>query len=172
MAQARLTDYFAQSKKGGIDRAARGKGQKANAVNVDVAVARPTRQNTRTAGRPKITRSSSVQEEFLRVINEAVSTSDEAKFTEDKVDIHASPKTPKRRSTEVEFDLGSAVFTTAEQHSSAKKRARVGPSQEGNTVAEKAAVKTGKRTARKRLILSKDGEQVSNTLELLLLSLT
>ncbi|XP_063044780.1 DNA replication factor Cdt1 [Engraulis encrasicolus] len=161
MAQARLTDYFAQSKKGGIDRAARGKGQKANAVNVDVAVARPTRQNTRTAGRPKITRSSSVQEEFLRVINEAVSTSDEAKFTEDKVDIHASPKTPKRRSTEVEFDLGSAVFTTAEQHSSAKKRARVGPSQEGNTVAEKAAVKTGKRTARKRLILSKDGEQAA-----------
>jgi len=161
MAQARLTDFFAQSKKGGIDRAARGKGQKTNAVNVDVALTRPTRQTTRTAGRPKITRSSSVQEEFLRVISEAVSTNDEARFTEDKVDIHASPKTPKRRSSEVEFDLGSAVFTTAEQHSSAKKRARVGPSQEGNTVAEKPSVKPGKRTARKRLILSKDGEQAA-----------
>ncbi|KAL2088480.1 hypothetical protein ACEWY4_015379 [Coilia grayii] len=167
MAQARLTDYFAQSKKGGIDRAVRGKGQKPAAINVDVATTRPTRQTNRISGRSKNTRSSSVQEEFLRVINEAVSTKDEGRskgrpFKEDgNVDVQASPRTPKRRSSEVEFDLGSAVFSTAEQHSSAKKRPRVGPSQEANPVVEKPEVKTGKRTARKRLILSKDGDQAA-----------
>ncbi|KAG5269961.1 hypothetical protein AALO_G00187080 [Alosa alosa] len=169
MAQARVTDYFAQSKRGGIERGARNKGQKPAVHNADnvIAKTRSTRQHNRTSGRSRVTKSTSscVQEEFLRVINEAVSTkndgrSKETRNTEDgKQDILASPQTPKRTSTEAEFDLGSAVFSSTAEHSSAKKRLRVGSSQEVNPVAEKTEVKISKRTARKRLILSKDGDQ-------------
>lgn len=167
MAQARVTDYFAQSKRSGIDRAVRTKGQKPSVLNVDVATTRSTRQSIRTSGRSKVTKSTSscVQEEFLRVISEAVSTKNEGRSkeirnTEEcKVDLQASPQTPKRTSSEAEFDLGSAVFSSTADHSSAKKRLRVGSSQEVNHVVEKPEVKTGKRTARKRLILSKDGDQ-------------
>ena len=172
MAQARVTDYFAQSKRGGIDRAVRAKGQKAAAggrivLDVDVATTRSTRQTNRTSGRSKVTRSTSscVQEEFLRVINEAVSTKNEGRSKEmqsteeGKLDKHlTSPESPKRTSSEAEFDLGSAVFSSTAEHSSAKKRLRVSPS-EVKPVVEKTQVRTGKRTARKRLILLKDGDQ-------------
>lgn len=160
MAQARVTDFFAQSKRGGINRAVRAKGQKPAVVNVDVATTRTTRQS-RTSGRSKVTKatSSCVQEEFLRVITEAVSSKETRNTEECKVDVKASPQTPKRTSSEAEFDLGSAVFSSTADHSSAKKRLRVGAAQEGNHVVEKTEVKTGKRTARKRLILSKDGDQ-------------
>ncbi|XP_062405578.1 DNA replication factor Cdt1 [Sardina pilchardus] len=171
MAQARVTDYFAQSKRGGIERAVRNKGRKQAVHSVDVATTRSTRQHKRTSERSRVTKSTSscVQEEFLRVINEAVSTkndmknegrSKETRNTEDcKQDLLASPQTPKRTSTEAEFDLGSAVFSSTADHSSAKKRLRVGSTQEVNPKAEKSEVKINKRTARKRLILSKDGDQ-------------
>ncbi|XP_030621027.1 DNA replication factor Cdt1 [Chanos chanos] len=173
MAQARVTDYFAQSKKGGIDRALRAKGSKHGAT-VDIVSEtsvvktrklRTSRSSNKTQG-PKSSSSTisttSIHEEFLRVINEAASVdSVETDLPDpDKPSVIASPRTPKRTSTEAEFDLGSVLFSsTTEQHSTAKKRLRVGQAQEGKTeVKVNPEVKTQKKTARKKLVLFRDGE--------------
>ncbi|XP_077057654.1 DNA replication factor Cdt1 isoform X2 [Siphateles boraxobius] len=155
MAQARVTDYFAQNKKGGVGRSGRSKGQK---VSVDVSesavIAKP-----RTSSRA--TRSSRVHatpepqkhvhQEFLKVIDEVLSA-DTVETTTDvsNVDLTASPRTPKR--TSVEFDVCSVVFpSTTEQHSSAKKRLRLGrTSPQDHTVPK---------TARKRLDLLKHDDK-------------
>ncbi|XP_058238076.1 DNA replication factor Cdt1 isoform X2 [Hemibagrus wyckioides] len=209
MAQARVTDYFAQSKKAGVERSLRSKSQKPSVEERVVTTTRPQRSRGSANKQLRAVQQEreqlrsvqqereqirsvqqereqirsvqqereqirsvqqereqlrSVQEEFLRVIDEAVSAPDHVEGrtqlrSSDKPGAPESPRTPKRTSSEAEFDLCSAVFTsTTEQHSTAKKRLRVAATKDENTT---KSVETGKRTARKKLVLSKheDTEQ-------------
>ncbi|XP_026802547.1 DNA replication factor Cdt1 isoform X2 [Pangasianodon hypophthalmus] len=164
MAQARVTDFFSQSKRAGVDRSLRSKSQKPGAEDRVVEAKPPgaTAQRSSRAAHEPLT---AVQEEFLRVIDEAVSAPDHAEGrTEargsEKPDPPESPRTPKRSCAEAEFDLCSAVFSSAtEQHSTAKKRLRVSAMREENT----AKSVEGKRTARKKLVLSKHEQTEKKT---------
>lgn len=89
--------------------------------------------------------SSTVHEEFVRVIDEAAGLKDSVPG--EKL---ASPRTPKRTSGDAEFDLGAAVFCATTDHSSAKK---------SRPTDTKAPDKSGRRTARKQLILPQDTPQ-------------
>lgn len=167
MSQARVTDYFAQSKKGGVVRSARSKGQK---VSADAAViAKPktasgsTRSSRKTTSDPRTPEPQKhVQQEFLKVIDEALSAQT-ADTTTDLRDVSnegltASPRTPKRSSAE--FDACSVLFpSTTEQHSSAKKRMRINASLSCRPSPEERA---DHKTARKKLELMRndDKEQV------------
>lgn len=186
MSQARVTDFFAQTKKVSVDGASRAKGLKTtqgvvdngvSELTTDIVATRPSSRSTRSKNRnatlsiTKTSRSSthsetSVQQEFLRVIDEAASV-DKADRVYDgtgrpdseKQSILSSPRTPKRTSVDAEFDLGSAVFSTTAEHSTAKKRLRA-ESAKDNSSEKCPEVKTVKKTARKKLILSKASEQV------------
>lgn len=159
MAQARVTDYFAQNKKGGVGRSVRSKGQKVSVdVSDSVVIAKP-RTSSRATRSARVHATPEpqkhVHQEFLKVIDEVLSADTVETATEvSHVSLTASPRTPKR--TSAEFDVCSVVFaSTAEQHSSAKKRLRLGrTSPEDRTVPK---------TARKRLDLLKhdDKEQVT-----------
>ncbi|KAF5895554.1 DNA replication factor Cdt1 [Clarias magur] len=160
MAQARVTDYFSQSKRAGVDRSLRSKSQKASA-DQDRAACEPSATKTRPQRSRRVQEDSerlrSVQEEFLRVIDEAVSGSDlKPGGTEaDKPAAPRSPRTPKRSSSEAEFDLCAAVFdlsSATEQHSTAKKRLRLAARKETEPAEQ------GRKTARKKLVLSKHDE--------------
>ncbi|XP_043101565.1 DNA replication factor Cdt1 isoform X2 [Puntigrus tetrazona] len=155
MAQARVTDYFAQSKKGGVARSLRSKGQKVSGDAAESAViSKPKIASRATRSSRKTTRDLSppqehVQQEFLKVIDEALSTqTDTAADSRDARSevLTASPRTPKRTA---EFD--AALFpSTAEQHSSAKKRMRVTAGQSCRASPEERPVH---KTARKKLDL-------------------
>ncbi|RXN17678.1 DNA replication factor Cdt1-like protein [Labeo rohita] len=171
MAQARVTDYFAQSKKGGVAQSLRSKGQKVSADVVESAVitkpktssraARSSRKTTRAPTTPEPQKQ--VQQEFLKVIDEALSaqTADTVTDLRDVSNkgLTASPRTPKR--TSAEFDVCSVLFpSTTEQHSSAKKRLRVNASQNCRTSPEQPAVQ---KTARKKLdLLRNDDKEQTN----------
>ncbi|XP_026070683.1 DNA replication factor Cdt1-like isoform X2 [Carassius auratus] len=164
MAQARVTDYFAQSKKGGVARSSRSKRQKVSVDVVGSAVItkpktssraeRSSRKTTRDLATPEPQKH--VQQEFLRVIDEALSaqTADTATDLRDVSNegFTASPRTPKRSSAE--FDVCSVLFpSTTEQHISAKKRPRV------SAPKERAVHKT----ARKRLDLIRNYDEEQKT---------
>ncbi|KTF78173.1 hypothetical protein cypCar_00040428 [Cyprinus carpio] len=162
MSQARVTDYFAQSKKGGVARSARSKGQK---VSADAAViakpktasgsTRSSRETTRDPRTPEPQKH--VQQEFLKVIDEALSAQTDTLTDFRDVSnegLTASPRTPKRTA---EFDVCSVLFpSTTEQHSSAKKRLRVSASQHRRASPEERAVQ---KTARKKLDLLTNGHK-------------
>ncbi|XP_016338071.1 DNA replication factor Cdt1-like [Sinocyclocheilus anshuiensis] len=167
MAQARVTDYFAQSKKGGVARSLRSKGQK---VSIDVEesavitkpktssrAARSSRKTTRDPTTPEPQKH--IQQEFLKVIDEALSA-EAADTATDLRDVSnegltASPRTPKR--TSAEFDVCSVLFpSTTEQHSSAKKRMRVNASLSCRTSPEERTVH---KTARKKLDLMRNDDK-------------
>lgn len=172
MAQARVTDYFSQSKRAGVDRSLRSKSRKPDSeVRAESRPQRSSRcaRNPLREAKEESEQLRSVQEEFLRVIDEAVSASDHA---EDRTEPWGSdnppesPRTPKRTSAEAEFDLCSAVFSsTTEQHSTAKKRLRLAATKEINTA---KSVECGRKSARKKLVLSKaeQTEQVDIKLDL------
>lgn len=178
MAQARVTDFYVQRKKdaGG---AAHGDGNTTQVV--DTVTSHPSTRSTRSKSKNaastttvmiKTSKSTcsenSVQEEFWRVIDEATSVDKVesvsavlARTDSEKQTLFSSPRTPKRTSTEAEFDLGSAVFSTTAEQSTAKKRLRI----EANKHAIAAGtspepVKAVKKSVRKKLILVKDDEQV------------
>ncbi|XP_067257670.1 DNA replication factor Cdt1 isoform X1 [Chanodichthys erythropterus] len=168
MAQARVTDYFAQSKKG---RSVRSKGQKVSGDVVESAVitkpktssraTRASRKTTRDPAAPEPQKR--VQQEFLKVIDEALSAEAVETATDSRdvshSDLTASPRTPKR--TSVEFDVCSVLFpSTTEQHSSAKKRLRLSASQSCRTSPEERA---GQKTARKKLDLLRNDDQEQST---------
>ncbi|KAI1889923.1 hypothetical protein AGOR_G00167910 [Albula goreensis] len=186
MSQARVTDFFSQSKKGGIDRVLRNKEGKNSPVYVDAEAStavvapkknvRETRARSKTNSKPATVRSARSQECFheeskadpLKATNEAtpvdertIPTTDVAP-TEPVEHTPKSPRTPKRSSSEAEFDLSSALFSATAGHSSAKKRLRVESGQEVNVVLALATpdVTTDKKSARKKLVLE-DGEQGS-----------
>ncbi|KAJ7986062.1 hypothetical protein DPEC_G00346910 [Dallia pectoralis] len=174
MSQARVTDFFVQRKKCASG-PANGKGTKTHVV-VDTDTCRQSTRSTRSRSRTHVSASTdygnSVQEEFLRVINEATSV---GKVVDDDVVVErsdpekqtlpASPRTPKRTCADAEFDLGSALFSTTAEHSTAKKRFRIEISKDATTsVPFQKGSGTGKvvkKTARKKLILSKDDEKAT-----------
>uniref|UniRef100_A0A8C1RLV3 Chromatin licensing and DNA replication factor 1 n=1 Tax=Cyprinus carpio TaxID=7962 RepID=A0A8C1RLV3_CYPCA len=167
MAQARVTDYFAQSKKGGVAQSLRSKGQKASADVVESAVitkpktssgaASSSRKTSRDPTTPEPQKH--VQQEFLKVIDEALSAQT-ADTTTDLRDVSnegltASPRTPKRSSAE--FDACSVLFpSTTEQHSSAKKRMRINASLSCRPSPEERA---DHKTARKKLELMRNDDK-------------
>ncbi|XP_076831035.1 DNA replication factor Cdt1 [Brachyhypopomus gauderio] len=172
MAQARVTDYFSQNKRTGSDRSLRSKGLKTRAAEdrtvsgVDIGIGdtkapRTTRSSNRTA--PADPESlSSVQKEFLRVIDEVVSADNVDPTDRDTQGPAASPRTPKRALAEAEWDLGSAAFSSVtEQHSTAKKqRLRVGPAQTPSAAPHGPDGAAGRRGARKKLVLLKHEDSV------------
>ncbi|KAJ0066883.1 hypothetical protein NL108_004862 [Boleophthalmus pectinirostris] len=130
MSQVRVTDFFAQRKK----------------------CAGPTKATKNHSSRANMTRSathkeplsSSIHDEFVRVIDEAAGLQDPA-----VVGLDTSPRTPKRTSGDAEFDLGAAVFSATTDHSTAKK---------SRPTATKLP-RNSRRTARKQLILPQSSPQ-------------
>ncbi|XP_051980973.1 DNA replication factor Cdt1-like [Xyrauchen texanus] len=152
MAQARVTDYFAQSKNGGVDRSVRSEGQK---------VPRDAKPKTSTRA-TCWSLASSEQQEFLKVIDEALSAEPVDTVT-DRRDASiegptASPRTPKRSCAE--FDVCSVVFpSAAELHYCAKKRQRLQAGQNSKTSPEE---RTCQKSARKKLDLLKNDGKVQS----------
>ncbi|XP_039546692.1 DNA replication factor Cdt1 isoform X3 [Pimephales promelas] len=159
MAQARVTDYFAQNKKGGVGRSGRSKGQKLSVdVSESAVIAKPRTSSraTRSSRVPATPEPQKhVHQEFLKVIDEVLSADTVETSTDvSSVSLTASPRTPKR--TSAEFDVCSVVFpSTAEQHSSAKKRLRLGRTSPQD--------RTVPKTARKRLDLLKHDDKEQKT---------
>ncbi|XP_056090779.1 DNA replication factor Cdt1 isoform X3 [Rhinichthys klamathensis goyatoka] len=159
MAQARVTDYFAQNKKGGVGRSGRSKGQKLPVDVSDSAVFAKPRSSSRATRSSRVPATPEpqkhVHQEFLKVIDEVLSADTVETATDvSSVSLTASPRTPKR--TLAEFDVCSVVFpSTTEQHSSAKKRLRLGRTSPQD--------RTVPKTARKRLDLLKHDDKEQKT---------
>ncbi|XP_053188641.1 DNA replication factor Cdt1 [Scomber japonicus] len=138
-AQARVTDFFSQKKKAPVKQAKQ---------RSHTAAGRSAPKN-----KDALLSSSSVHQEFLRVIDEAVGLND-GQSTSIHTDKNqpCSPRTPKRTSTDAQFDLGAAVFSATAEHSTSKKRR-----QEAGRDAEKVT----RKTARKKLILPQDTAQTA-----------
>lgn len=154
MAQARVTDYFAQSKKG---RPVRSNGLKESGDAVITKPRTSSRATRKTTHDPESQKH--VQQEFLRVIDEALSAEPVQTATDSRAvsdaGLTASPRTPKRTATE--FDVCSVLFpSAAEQHSTAKKRLRLSASQNRRTSPEERA---GPRGARKKLDLLRNDDK-------------
>ncbi|KAM9848079.1 DNA replication factor Cdt1 [Aulostomus maculatus] len=141
MSQARVTDFFSHRKKGiaAPVKAAAGDRGSAN-----------TRSNS-SKNKDVLLFSSSVHDEFVRVIDEAAGLNiGESTAGSTANDPPCSPRTPKRTSVDAEFDLGAAVFSASADHSTAKKRRQAVDAREAKpNVPEKIA----RRTARKKLLL-------------------
>lgn len=142
MSQARVTDFFLQRKKG-------------VGAPVKPAKDRGSVIGTRSVSsknKDDLLRSSSIHEEFVRVIEEAAGLSD-AETTVGGKGHPSCPRTPKRNSAE----LGGAVASATVDHSTAKKRRQAGGTKDATaTVAEKVT----KKKARKKLVLPQDSPQV------------
>ncbi|XP_073337457.1 DNA replication factor Cdt1 [Pagrus major] len=148
MSQARVTDFFAQRKKG-IGGPVKPAKQRSSAV-VGRGSSRITAASTRSrssTNRDDFLFSSSVHEEFVQVIDEAVGLHEE----ESVKDVPSCPRTPKRTSDK-EFDLGACVFSATADHSTAKKRRQEEAVRAKANVPEKAP----RRKARKKLVLPQD----------------
>lgn len=182
MAQARVTDFFSQRKNGiAGKRATKPRCNTAASVNGSSVTSAATRSRSSTSKNKEATAkkdaficSSSVHKEFMRVIDEAVGVNTgESAVCYSPGDLPASPRTPKRTSTDAEFDLGAAVFAATPEHSTAKKRRHAEASG-----AAKAHIpgRPTRRTARKKLLLVRDAQQVnllvSSCRETLLIVLT
>ncbi|XP_037637398.1 DNA replication factor Cdt1 [Sebastes umbrosus] len=159
MSQARVTDFFSQRKKGaaGSVKAAQ---QRRSGIRSRISTNVASTRSRSSKNTVDLLCSSSVHEEFVRVIDEAaeltVGAGPDGKPAEHPP---SSPQTPKRSSAETEFDLGAAVFSATADHSTAKKRR-----QAEVVSAAKAAVdvpeKAPRRKARKRLLLPQDTPQL------------
>ncbi|XP_069030791.1 DNA replication factor Cdt1 [Embiotoca jacksoni] len=101
--------------------------------------------------------SSSVREEFVRVIDEALRLQD-GESTAVK-EAPSGPRTPKRSSADAEFNLGAAVFSATADHSTAKKR-RHGV-EAGRKAAGNVPEKGTNKSARKKLVLPAETPQVT-----------
>lgn len=123
MSQARVTDFYSRKKK---------------------ATGGPTKP---ADPRSAFSCSSTVHEEFLRVIDEAAGLDHGAEQPP------SSPRTPKRGSA----DLGATVSAAAAEHSTAKKRRQADL---GAPAAAAGAERPARRSARKKLELPADTAQV------------
>lgn len=156
MSQARVTDFFSQRKKGiaGPVKPAKQRSRDSCAISANV-----TSTRSRSAkNKGDFLCSSSVHEEFVRVIDEAAGLNDgESAVSHTAEDFHPGPRTPKRTSVDAEFDLGAAVFSATANHSTAKKRRQVKADRDAKA---NAPEKTTRRTARKKLVLPQDEPEV------------
>ncbi|XP_032383371.1 DNA replication factor Cdt1 [Etheostoma spectabile] len=156
MSQARVTDFFSQRKKG-ITGPVKPAKQRRSAV-VDRGASGTSTRSTSSKNKGGFLCSSSVHEEFVRVIDEAVELNVGECVSNTAKDAYSSPRTPKRTSAETEFDLGAALFSATANHSTAKKRRQAEAVKEAK-VLEKATTKT--RKARKKLVLPQDTPQAA-----------
>lgn len=160
MSQARVTDFFSQKKKGIAGPVKPAKQRSSTAVHRDSSGISTNVSSTRSRSSKNkggFLCSSSVHEEFVRVIDEAVGLNDGAGAIGNTAKHSpSSPRTPKRTSTDTEFDLGAAVFSATADHSTAKKRRQAEVAAKAN-VPEKAT----RRKARKKLVLPQEPPQVS-----------
>ncbi|XP_044068944.1 DNA replication factor Cdt1 isoform X1 [Siniperca chuatsi] len=151
MSQARVTDFFSQRKKGVAGPVKRAKRRSSTAA--------PSSRSRASKNKGAFFCSSSVHEEFVRVIDEAVGLNDgQSAISSTAKDSPSSPRTPTRTSADTEFDLGAAVFSATADHSTAKKRRQVEAVRDAN--ANAAAAATTKK-ARKKLVLPQDTPQAS-----------
>uniref|UniRef100_A0A3Q2UC49 Chromatin licensing and DNA replication factor 1 n=1 Tax=Fundulus heteroclitus TaxID=8078 RepID=A0A3Q2UC49_FUNHE len=153
MSQARVTDFFCQRKKGGRGAAKEAAGKQRSGAG------RGSSATSLRHGDKDSLCSSSVHEEFVRVIDEAAGllNDGEPAFTKPSTAI-SSPRTPKRSSADAEFDLGAAVFSATAEHSSVKKRRQAGGDRDAG------AAENSTRTARKKLVLPEKTPPVSRVL--------
>lgn len=167
MSQARVTDFFAQSKRSGIARHLTGKSDQKAFVETEVQRTSIREQNTRStrtknaAANKPATRSTRSKKAVQHNPKAAVGLLVDKEETSD-IPLEKSleqsqkecPRTPKRTSSE--FNLSSELFLPGD--SSAKKRARVDLGREiSPTVSKTAEVNTRqKKSARKKLVLSKE----------------
>lgn len=140
MSQARVTEFFSQRKKG-------------VGAPVKAAKDRGSVISTRSISSKNkdLLRSSSIHEEFVRVIEEAAGLNDAE--TVGGKGAPSCPRTPKRNSAE----LGSALSSATVDHSTAKKRRQAGGTKDATTT---VAEKVTKKKARKKLVLPQDSPQV------------
>ncbi|XP_031169657.1 DNA replication factor Cdt1 [Sander lucioperca] len=161
MSQARVTDFFSQRKKGIAGPVKPAKQRRSVVVErgssgISTNVASTRSRSSKNKG--GFLCSSSVHEEFVRVIDEAVELNDGECVSSAAKDAYSSPRTPKRTSAETEFDLGAALFSATADHSTAKKRRQAEAVKEAE-VLEKATTKA--RKARKKLVLPQDTPQAA-----------
>lgn len=145
MSQARVTDFFSQRKKGitGPVKPAKQRSRGSAA----------TTRSRSSKHKDALLCSSSIHEEFVRVIDEAAGLNDGETTGNTAKESTSSPRTPKRSSADAEFDLGAAVFSATAEHSTAKKRRQA----EAARHPEKAT----RKTARKKLVLPQDTSKVN-----------
>ena len=156
MSQARLTDFFSQTKRGiaGPSKPAKQRSRGSRGIGSDAAGTRSRSAKHKDA----LLCSTSVHEEFVRVIDEAAGLHDgESAGSNTQKESPPSPRTPKRRSADVEFDIGAAVFSATAGHSTAKKRRQ--KEADGGRGAEEPQ-KATRTTARKKLVLPQHTPQV------------
>ncbi|XP_035028724.1 DNA replication factor Cdt1 [Hippoglossus stenolepis] len=155
MSQARVTDFFSQRKSGTACpvKAAKPRSRGSCALNTGV-----TSKRTRAVqNKEALLCSSSVHEEFVRLIEEAAGPNDEDSAGSNAATRSpSSPRTPKRTSADAEFDLGAAVFSATADHSTAKKKRQEGAGREAA-----APGRPKRRTARKKLVLPQDSPQTA-----------
>lgn len=150
MSQARVTDFFSQRKKG-IAGPVKPVKQRSRGSSA-------TTRSRSSKNKDTLLCSSSIHEEFVRVIDEAAGLNHGETVSNTGKQSPSSPWTPKRSSTDAEFDLGAAVFSATADHSTAKKRRQVEAA--GNMNVPKKAIR---KTARKKLVLPQDSLQVNAT---------
>ena len=154
MSQARVTDFFSQRKSGTACpvKAAKPRSRGSSALNTGV-----TSKRTRSVKNEEaLLCSSSVHEEFVRLIEEAAGPNhEESAGSNAATRSPPSPRTPKRTSADAEFDLGASVFSATADHSTAKKKRQEEAAREAA-----APERPKRRTARKKLVLPQDSPQV------------
>ncbi|KAL3049883.1 hypothetical protein OYC64_012028 [Pagothenia borchgrevinki] len=158
MSQARVTDFFSQRKKGIAEPVKAGKPSRSTAVGRGSAGITSNVSRTRSLqNKGDLPLSSSVHEEFVRMIDEAAELDPGSCVGNPAKNSPSSPRTPKRTSADTEFDLGSALFSATADHSTAKKRRHAEAGREAKAAVQKAP----KRKARKKLVLPQDSPQAA-----------
>lgn len=154
MSQARVTDFFCHRKRGLAGPSKPTKQRSSAVVGLSSNVASTRSRSSKNT----LLCSSTVHEEFLRVIDEAAGLHDDqsAESHGEKVSSPGS-RTPKRTSTDAEFDLGAAVFSATADHSTAKKKRQAEAAKEAKA---NAPEKGTRKSARKKLVLSTETPQV------------
>lgn len=169
MSQARVTDFFSQKRHGYVGQRKAKQNNSGAVGNVCCEVDTVTRTKSTRFKNKEVTSktttficSPSIHEEFLRVIDEVAGVNgQDVAVSHTPSDSPTSPRTPKRTSAEAEFDIGAAVFSTTANHSTAKKRRHAEASRDAKA---NMPEKTTRKTARKKLVLSQDTQQVNETL--------
>ncbi|KAK5881911.1 hypothetical protein CesoFtcFv8_020549 [Champsocephalus esox] len=158
MSQARVTDFFSQRKKGIAEPVKAGKPSRSTAVgrgSAGITSNVPRSRSLHNEGDLRL--SSSVHEEFVRMIDEASELDPGSCVVNPAKDSPSSPRTPKRTSADTDFDLGSVLFSAIADHSTAKKRRHAVAGSEAKAAVQKAP----KRKARKKLVLPQDSPQAA-----------
>ncbi|XP_070697165.1 DNA replication factor Cdt1 isoform X2 [Pempheris klunzingeri] len=153
MSQARVTDFFHQRKKGPA------RPVKLRSGSSGIRTSGTGTRSRSSANRDPLLRSSSVHEEFVRVIDEAVGLKDaDSAIRNTAKDSPCSPRTPKRTSADTDFDVAAAVFSATAEHSTAKKRRPVEAIREAKLHGTEKATR---KKAKKKLVLPRETEALS-----------